>query len=115
MIHVTVWNEFVHEQEEEIVRRAYPQGIHMALKQMLECEDVQVRTATLQEPECGLTEEVLADTDVLVWWGHMRHELVPCEPMRHVPVRHDLAPLDHRNCFGAVCPHGKNTILQKTS
>ena len=51
MIRVTVWNEFVHEQEEEIVRRAYPQGIHMALKELLECEDVKVRTATLQQPE----------------------------------------------------------------
>lgn len=79
MIRVTVWNEFVHEREEERVRRVYPEGIHMALKELLEDENTQVRTATLQDPECGLTEEVLAQTDVLVWWGHMRHGQVPDE------------------------------------
>ena len=79
MIHVTVWNEFVHEREEERVRQVYPQGIHMALKELLECDDVTVRTATLQEPECGLTEEVLRDTDVLVWWAHVAHDRVPNE------------------------------------
>ena len=78
-IHVTVWNEFYHENIQERVRAAYPRGIHVALKEMLECEDVQVRTATLPEPECGLTEEVLNDTDVLIWWGHAKHRDVPDE------------------------------------
>ena len=35
--------------------------------------DMIVRTATLDEPEHGLTDEVLANTDVLLWWGHMAH------------------------------------------
>ena len=34
------------------------------------------RTATLDEPEHGLTEEVLDGTDVLVWWGHLAHDEV---------------------------------------
>lgn len=76
-IRVTVWNEFVHEKTEERVQKVYPEGIHMALKQMLECDDVIVRTATLDDPDCGITEEVLQNTDVLIWWGHMRHHLVP--------------------------------------
>ena len=58
----------------------------MAIKRMLECEDVTVRTATLDDPECGLTEEVLADTDVLVWWGHVRHHLVPDEVAKRVQM-----------------------------
>ena len=36
-------------------------------------EGVEVRTATLQEPEHGLTAKVLAETDVLIWWGHAAH------------------------------------------
>jgi trehalose utilization protein len=34
------------------------------------------RTATLDEDEHGLTDEVLQNTDVLMWWGHMAHDEV---------------------------------------
>ncbi len=75
MIHVTVWNEFLHERTEETVRKIYPEGIHECLAGFLrEDEELQVRTATFDMPEHGLTEEVLADTDVLVFWNHMLQE-----------------------------------------
>lgn len=86
MIRVTVWNEFYHEKNDPRTAAVYPDGLHMAIKHMLECEDVTVRTATLDDPECGLTEEVLADTDVLVWWGHVRHHLVPDEVAKRVQM-----------------------------
>jgi trehalose utilization protein len=35
-----------------------------------------IRTATLADPEHGLTSEILEDTDVLAWWGHRAHEAV---------------------------------------
>ena len=35
--------------------------------------DLQVKTATLQDPEHGLSEQALDATDVLVWWGHAAH------------------------------------------
>lgn len=77
MIRVTVWNEFRHEQIHEEVRKVYPEGLHRAIAAGLEAEDgLQVRTATLPEPEHGLTQEVLDNTDVLVWWGHMAHDEV---------------------------------------
>lgn len=73
-IRVTVWNEYRHEREKEEIRKIYPEGIHGAIAAYLrENEDFVVRTATLDEPEHGLTEEVLADTDVLIWWGHKAH------------------------------------------
>lgn len=77
MIKVTVWNEFVHEKENAEIGAVYPDGIHGAIAGFLTDKDISVRTATLEEPECGLTEEVLRDTDVLVWWGHIRHGDVP--------------------------------------
>lgn len=79
MIKVTVWNEGVHEKISEEVRRVYPQGLHNAIADFLKCGDICVRTATLDDPDCGMTEEVLRDTDVLIWWGHMAHDRVPDE------------------------------------
>lgn len=85
---VTVWNEFVHEREQEEVAKVYPQGIHNAIKSMLDTEaDFQVRTATLDQPEHGLTQEVLDNTDVLLWWGHMAHHKVADEIVDRVYKR----------------------------
>jgi trehalose utilization protein len=52
----------------------YPDGIHAAIAEFLSAEaDIEARTATLDEPDHGLTDDVLAETDVLTWWGHMAH------------------------------------------
>ena len=76
-IRVTVWNEFVHERDHADVRRIYPEGIHGTLAGALRADPaLQVRTATLREPENGLTKEALEQTDVLTWWGHAAHEEV---------------------------------------
>lgn len=78
-IRVTVWNEFVHEQTSPAVAQIYPQGIHgtiaAALREQLGTA-VTVSTATIDEPDHGLTEQVLAETDVLTWWGHAAHDRV---------------------------------------
>lgn len=84
MIRVTVWNENFHEQHNEDVRQLYPKGIHGAIADFLQSDDIVVRTATLDEEECGLTEEVLKETDVLIWWGHLRHSIVPDEVAKRV-------------------------------
>ena len=81
---VTVWNENQHEKKDPIVLEYYPGGLHGYIANFLKCDDVEVRTATLDDPECGLTEEVLADTDVLVWWGHRAHDQVPDEVVDRV-------------------------------
>ena len=68
MIRVTVWNEGLHEQELDAARAIYPD-------------------ATLEEPEHGLSEQVLANTDVLTWWGHMAHDRVGDEIVERVHER----------------------------
>ena len=75
-IRVTVWNEGRHEQVHEEVRRIYPNGIHTVIADHLKTQGFVTRTATFDEPEHGLTEAVLEDTDVLTWWGHMLHKQV---------------------------------------
>lgn len=73
-IRVTVWGEFRHEKKNPKVAALYPQGMHETIAAALRSDqELSVRTATLDEPEHGLTKEVLAATDVLVWWGHMAH------------------------------------------
>ena len=74
---VTVWHEFRHEKKNPIVAKIYPNGMHEAIASHLrKSNDLQVATATLDEPESGLTEERLKNTDCLIWWGHMAHSEV---------------------------------------
>lgn len=80
MIRVLVWNEFLHEKRDERVKSIYPDGIHGEIAKFLSTnEDIEVKTATLDDENCGITKEVLDNTDVLLWWGHMGHNLVPDE------------------------------------
>src|SRR5512136_2199498 len=88
MIKVTVWNEGRHEKSHAEVAKVYPHGIHSAIAEGLtEAGFKKVRTATLDDPEHGLTAEVLADTDVLTWWGHMAHGEVKDEIVERVYQR----------------------------
>ena len=76
-MNITVWNEGLHEKIDEKVREVYPKGIHGCIKDFLEANGFEnVRTATLEEPEHGLTQEVLDSTDVLFYWGHIAHNKV---------------------------------------
>lgn len=79
-IYVTIWNEFRHEKIDDEIKKVYPNGIHNAIGDYLKgVGDFEVKTATLDEEEHGLTEEVLNQTDVLFWWGHMSHHEVEDE------------------------------------
>lgn len=90
-IQVTIWNEYVHEQEQNpagaYIRTFYPEGIHRYLQQALAAEDLQIATATLEQPECGLPEAVLAKTEVLLWWGHCAHDKVPDALIDRIQLR----------------------------
>ncbi len=73
-VRVTVWNEFRHEKKNKEIAAIYPDGMHAAIASHLNAAGgMKARTATLDEPDHGLTEDVLAGTDVLIWWGHMAH------------------------------------------
>ena len=75
MISVTVWNENLHEQTQPEVREIYPQGIHGCIAEFLgRYPDLSVRTAVFDEPEHGLSQEILDHTDVLIYWSHMAQE-----------------------------------------
>lgn len=87
-IRVTVWNEFKHEKKDEAVAAVYPDGIHGAIAEGLNAVDgIEANTATLDEPEHGLTPGVVDNTDVFVWWGHMAHGEVDDEIVERVKAR----------------------------
>lgn len=73
-IRVVVWGENIHDRENEIVRELYPNGMHGTIAEALNRDPaIEATTATMEQPEHGLSEERLANTDVLTWWGHRDH------------------------------------------
>ena len=87
-IRVTVWNEYRHEKTDEQIAKIYPEGMHAAIAGYLNQQcGIEARTATLDETEHGLTDEVLANTDVMTWWGHMAHREVRDEIVAKVHQR----------------------------
>lgn len=82
-----VWGENVHEQTNPVVRENYPDGIHGTIAAHLgEDRDIAVETATLQDPEHGLTQKRLENTDVLFWWGHAAHGEVADDVVERVAL-----------------------------
>jgi trehalose utilization protein len=101
-VRVTVWNEFRHEKTDEHIRQVYPKGIHGAIADYLEAQPgISAQTATLDEPEHGLTEAVLAATDVLIWWGHQAHGAVEDAIVDRVHAR-------VLNGMGLICLHSSH-------
>ncbi len=86
-IRVTVWNEYRHELHMPEVAKIYPDGMHATIAAALSQAGLTVRTATLDQAEHGLTDEVLDNTDVLIWWGHAAHGEVKDEIVARVQKR----------------------------
>ena len=87
-LNVVVWNEFRHEKKNRQIAEIYPNGMHAAIAEHLNAQDgISAVTATLDEPEHGLTDEVLAKADVMTWWGHRAHSEVSDETVDKVQRR----------------------------
>lgn len=86
-IKVTIWNEYIHELESKEIGEVYPKGIHGCIQDFLNEAGFETKTATLKEEKHGLTPEVLENTDVLIWWGHIAHNQVDDEIVNQVYQR----------------------------
>ncbi|RCW74849.1 ThuA domain-containing protein [Saliterribacillus persicus] len=84
---ILVWNEYRHEKKNNEVAKIYPNGIHGAIKSFLDNDEDQVLTATLDEENHGLSDELLENTDVLIWWGHLAHHEVADEWVEKIHQR----------------------------
>ena len=87
-LNVVVWNEFRHEKTREKIKAIYPDGLHAVIKGFLDVnEDMNVTLASLDEPCQGLPDELLENTDVLVWWGHAAHNEVADKLVEKIRMR----------------------------
>ncbi len=117
-IKVTIWNEFVHEQEGGalgvLCRQWYPQGIHKYLAGVLAADDLEIRAVSLDMPEQGLPDALIEDTDVLMWWGHVAHSKVDdalveklaarvCNGMGFIPMHSAHLSKLFRRLMGTSC------------
>jgi trehalose utilization protein len=72
---VVVWSEGT------APKNVYPNDINGAIAESLK-KDLpawEVITATLKDPDQGVSDERLNGTDVLIWWGHKQHDDVKNE------------------------------------
>lgn len=88
-IRVTVWNEGVHEKTDENVRAVYPNGLGAVIAEYLGKQEgiASVHLSELDHEGQGLTDEILNNTDVMTWWGHMAHDQVTEENAARVQKR----------------------------
>jgi trehalose utilization protein len=71
---VTIFNEYVTQKEQPDAMEVYPDGIHPVLVDVVERAGHDTRVALFSDSEHGLTKDVVAETDVLVYWSHARNE-----------------------------------------
>ena len=84
-LRVTVWSEVIDPVLEPRAVTYYPDDINVYLAEFLSIEhDFEVRTANLRQKENGLSQEILNDTDVLVWWSHLYDDQVSDETAQRV-------------------------------
>ena len=87
-IRTIVWGENIHEQKNAEVRRIYPDGMHGAIAAALNKDrNIKASTATLQEPEHGLSNARSRRPTCLLWWGHAAHGEVADEIVERVAKR----------------------------
>lgn len=84
---ITIWNEFRHEKNNPAIREIYPEGLHRAIAKGIAADDFEITCVALDDPEQGLPDEILNNTDVLLWWGHCAHFEVKDELVDKVQKR----------------------------
>ncbi|MCL2771800.1 MAG: ThuA domain-containing protein [Oscillospiraceae bacterium] len=87
-IRVTMYNEYLEELHDANCAKVYPKGLHGAIGDYLaKNPEIEFTAVTMEMPNCGFTDELLNNTDVLLWWGHGHHGEVPDEVANKVQRR----------------------------
>ena len=79
---VVVWSEGT------APKKVYPDDINTVIAEGLKpLKGFDVSIANLSDPDQGLSQERLAATDVLIWWGHQKHGDVSDELVARIVKR----------------------------
>jgi trehalose utilization protein len=97
-IRVLVWDENPPHAPKELYPKSINGAIGDGLNELSNGRLV-VTLANLNDPEQGISEQALSETDVLLWWGHARHEEVSDATTER--VRHAV----HENGLGFMPLH----------
>ena len=82
-IRVLVWDE-----RSDAEKEAYDNFLGNYIADQLKLHtEFTVVSAGLNDPEQGLSDSVLDQTDVLIWWGHVRHSEVKPEKSKGIVKR----------------------------
>ena len=69
-MNVTIFNEYHPDAREGKARKIYAEGIHKALADIFAADkEINIRIATQEMPDNGLSNDILNATDVIVWWS----------------------------------------------
>ena len=81
---VVVWSEGTAQDD-----KAYPQDINTAIAAGLrkKLSGWTIETATLNDPEQGCSDASLSKCNVLIWWGHKKHDDVKDENVARIARR----------------------------
>jgi trehalose utilization protein len=72
VVRALVWDEA----PSHAPKSVYPESLNGAIAEGLNTMSdgrIQAVTANLDQPSQGITDEALANADVIIWWGHARH------------------------------------------
>ena len=84
-LRVTVWSEGLDPIIEPKAVACYPNDINTAIGEFLAAnEDLEVALHSLNEAGNGLSQEILDNTDVLVWWSHLYNDQLSDEAAARV-------------------------------
>lgn len=83
MVRVLVWDE-----QQPAQKQAYENYLGNTIAEYLSKQPgLRVISANINEPEKGLPTTLLDNTDVLIWWGHVRQDEISADLSRDIVAR----------------------------
>lgn len=84
-VNALVWSEGTEPED------VYPDGIRAVIADALKADGIDTRTRSIEDKQQGVIDADLAWADVLLWWGHLKHDEITDETVDRIEdaVRED--------------------------
>lgn len=82
-IRVVVWDE-----QSPAAKKAYTNSIGDHIADYLRTlPNLSVKSVSLSDPDEGLSDDIINNSDVLIWWSHTKNKLVPDDAVKRLVAR----------------------------